>query len=79
MFDSAGLALAGELAAMDPAALDDAPLVDAICGWERLAAWAAAGQLAALAELARRRRPVPADGPSGDQGHPGLPSVSELP
>ena len=78
MFDSIGPALAAELAGVDPAALGDEPVVDAICGWERLAAWAAAGQLAALAELARRRRPVPADGPGGDQGHPGLPSVSEF-
>ena len=78
MFDSAGPALAASLAQVDPTAVDEVALVDAVCGWERLASWAAAGQLAALAELARRRPPVPAGGPGGDQGQPGLPSVSEF-
>jgi hypothetical protein len=78
VFDSAGPALAASLAQVDMTAVDEVALVDAVCGWERLASWAAAGQLAALAELARRRPPVPADGPGGDQGQPGLPSVSEF-
>ena len=78
MFDSTGPALAASLAEVDPAVIDDVVLVDAVCGWERLASWAAAGQLAALAELARRRRPGPAGDPGGDQGQPGLPSVSEF-
>jgi Domain of unknown function (DUF222) len=78
VFDSVGPALAVSLAQMDPGAVDDVVLVDAVCGWERLASWVAAGQLSALAELARRRRPGPADGPDGDRGQPGLPSVSEF-
>ena len=86
MFDSTGPALAGELAAADPGSLEDEALVDAICGWERLASWVAAGQLAAIAELARRRRPLDRDGADrggGDPGrrgpgHPGLPAVSEF-
>ncbi|MFL6128148.1 MAG: DUF222 domain-containing protein [Mycobacteriales bacterium] len=77
MFDSAGPELAASLAVVDSTTVDDAALVDALCGWERLASWAAAGQLTALAELARRRRPGPSPG-SADQGHPGLPSVSEF-
>ncbi|WP_300009964.1 DUF222 domain-containing protein, partial [Pseudonocardia sp.] len=43
-----------------PAALSDAELVDAVVGYERLAAWAAARQAAVLAEFAAR----PADHPS---------------
>jgi hypothetical protein len=83
VFDSVGPALAASLAQVDATAVDEVALVDAICGWERLASWAAAGQLAALAELARRRPPVPAGGPGGpgpggDQGQPGLPSVGEF-
>jgi len=54
--------------------LSDARLVEVICAWERLAARAAAGQFAAVAELARRRPPVD---PS-DQGQQRVPSVSEF-
>ena len=81
MFDSMGAVLAAELAAADPPGLEDEALVDAICGWERLASWVAAGQSAAIAELARRRRPLDrddADRAGGDSGHPGLPAVSEF-
>ncbi|HYT10838.1 MAG TPA: HNH endonuclease signature motif containing protein [Mycobacteriales bacterium] len=80
-------ALAQVLAASSPQDLDDSQLVDAIVGWERLAAWVAAGQLAAIAELARRRPPG-GGGPGGcggsgvdghgDAGHPGHRSVSEF-
>ncbi len=78
-------------AAPDPSEVDDAELVELIQAWERLACWAAAGQLAAIAELARRRprdladRPPGPTGPpsaggpaAGDAGHPGLPQVSEF-
>jgi hypothetical protein len=44
----------------DPAALSDAGLVDAVVGFERLAAWAAARQARLLAAFARRR---PGDDP----------------
>ena len=52
MFDSVVRSAA---AAPDPSEVDDGELVELIGAWERLAAWAAAGQLAAIAELARRR------------------------
>lgn len=58
MFDSTGSTLVAALTAVDPECLEDEALVDAICGWERLASWVAAGQLAAIAELASRRRPL---------------------
>lgn len=53
----AGPELAVLVARLDPAGLDDAALVDAAAAWERLASWAAAGQLGVLAEVARRRPP----------------------
>jgi hypothetical protein len=76
----------------EPSEVDDAELVEVIRAWERLASWAAAGQLAAIAELARRRprdlldrlperSGSPATGGRGagaDAGHPGLPQVSEF-
>jgi Domain of unknown function (DUF222) len=68
----AGPDLAASLEALQPAELTDAELLETICRWERLAAWVASGQLAAVAELARRRR---AD---GENGHPGASSVSEF-
>ena len=52
-------------------------------GWERLASWVAAGQLAVIAEFARRRPrdyvERGADGPGGhaDRGDPRVPQVSE--
>ncbi len=39
----------------DPSALSDPALVDAIVGYERLAAWAQARQARLIAELAARR------------------------
>ena len=59
MFDSLVRSAA---TAPDPSEVDDGELVELIGAWERLAAWAAAGQLAAIAELARRR---PRDSPTG--------------
>jgi hypothetical protein len=56
------------VAATTPAALTDEALIDLICDWERLVSWAQAGQLAAIAELARRR---PAE-PSGSGEGPGV-------
>jgi hypothetical protein len=63
-----------------PSELDDEDLVEAMRAWERLASWAAAGQLAAIAELARRRPRDFVDAPTGhaDAGHPGVPEVSEF-
>lgn len=40
-----------------PARLDDADLIDAIVGFDRVASWAAARQARLLVELARRRPP----------------------
>lgn len=74
MFDSV------PLAAPAPRELADDALIEAIPAWERLASRVAAGQLSAVAELARRRPRGLLDRPSGhvDAGHPGLPDVSEF-
>lgn len=61
-----------------PSDVDEEELVELIAAWERLAGYAAAGQLAAIAELARRRPRDPSGGAAGDDGHPGLPQVSEF-
>jgi hypothetical protein len=63
-----------------PAELDDVELVEIIRSWDRLASWAAAGQLAAVAELARRRPRSYVDSPAGheDAGDPLAPEVSEF-
>ena len=50
-----GPGLAGALAAVSPADVDDWDLIEVMRGWERLASWVAAGQLAVIAEFARRR------------------------
>ncbi|TDD68964.1 HNH endonuclease [Jiangella aurantiaca] len=50
----AGPELAALLAASDPSRADASDLVEAIGGWARLAAWVAAGEAAASAELASR-------------------------
>ncbi len=69
MFDSVVRTVVAPPCAAD---LDDGELVELIQAWERLASWAAAGQLAAVAELARRR-------PSGTgAGDPAVPEVSEF-
>ncbi len=63
------------------AELDDAELVSVIQFWERAASAAAAAQLAAIGELARRRpRSGAAGGPAGhsDAGDPLVPEISEF-
>ncbi len=49
------LALDLDSSTADPAVMSDAGLIDAIIGWERVAAWAQARQARLLAEFARRR------------------------
>jgi hypothetical protein len=64
-----------------PSGLDDAELVSVIQFWERVASSAAAAQLAAIAELARRRpRSFVDGGPAGhsDAGDPLVPEISEF-
>ncbi len=51
-----GPELAARLAALEPADLDEAALVEAAGAWERLGSWVAAGQARVVAELAGRRR-----------------------
>jgi hypothetical protein len=77
MFDSDVRAAA---AAPCPADVDDAELIELIQAWQRLAAWAAAGQLAAIGELAHRRPRSLLAGPGGpvDAGDPAVPQVSEF-
>ncbi|HTC70646.1 MAG TPA: hypothetical protein VK662_13840, partial [Acidothermaceae bacterium] len=57
-FDIAGMApgpeLAMRLAAIDPADLDDYDVLELIAAWDRQNSWTSAGQLAAVAEFARR-------------------------
>ena len=85
MFDGVvgGPGLAGALAAVSPADVDDWGLIEVMRGWERLASWVAAGQLAVIAEFARRRPrdyvERGADGPGGhaDRGDPRVPQISE--
>ncbi|MGI8627446.1 MAG: hypothetical protein ACR2J5_12890, partial [Geodermatophilaceae bacterium] len=50
-----GAGLAILLAGITDTAVPDAGVLDRIVGYERLAAWAAAGQARALAELTTRR------------------------
>lgn len=50
-----GPGLAAALAAVDLAGLDDGELVDVVAAWRRQASWVQAGELAAIAELGRRR------------------------
>lgn len=56
-----GAALAGLLAGFEASAADSYDLVEAAAGWARLAAWVAAKQATALAELASRPELRPAD------------------
>jgi hypothetical protein len=49
-----GADLAVALASVDTTALNDHDLVEQVKSWERLIAWATAGQLAAIADFARR-------------------------
>jgi Domain of unknown function (DUF222) len=50
-----GPALATWLSQAQPGTLDDAGLVNTITGWRKVASWAQAQELAAIAEVARRR------------------------
>jgi hypothetical protein len=50
-----GPALAAWLGQAQSATLDDAGLVNSIAGWRKLTSWAQAQELAAVAEVARRR------------------------
>jgi hypothetical protein len=50
-----GPALAGWLSGPPPAGLDDAALVSSVTGWRKVTSWAQAQELAAIAELGRRR------------------------
>ena len=58
-----GAALAHRLAQLSPADVDDATLIEAIAGYERMAAWAAANQARLITELIARRTPAPKPGP----------------
>ena len=49
-----GPGLAGWLAAADPAGLEDGALAGVAASWRRLASWAQAGELAAVAQIASR-------------------------
>ncbi|WP_157574824.1 HNH endonuclease signature motif containing protein [Jiangella muralis] len=68
---SQGPALAELLAVFDPSEADTYDLVEAAAGWARLTAWAAAGEAAALAELASRPELRP-----GASGHSSLNPVT---
>ena len=50
-----GPVLAGWLSGASPAELDDVALVSSITGWRKVTSWAQAQELAAVAELSRRR------------------------
>ena len=50
-----GPALAGWLGQAQPGQLDEAGLVNSITGWRKVTSWAQAQELAAVAELGRRR------------------------
>jgi Domain of unknown function (DUF222) len=60
-----GASLAAWLGQTEPAALDDAGLVNSIAGWRKITSWAQAQELAAVAEVARRRGAT--DDPSLDR------------
>ena len=60
-----GASLAAWLGQAEPTTLDDAGLVNSIAGWRKVTSWAQAQELAAVAEVARRRGV--ADDPSLDR------------
>jgi len=64
-----GPALAGWLSGASPAELDDAALVNSVTGWRKVTSWAQAQELAAIAELGRRRGPARLCRPSRPTGH----------
>lgn len=53
---AAGPDLAGTLAALDEAELDDFTILEVLAAWERVAAWAQAGSARVLAEMLERTR-----------------------
>ena len=61
-----GPGLAGWLACGRAAERDDAALVNSITAWRKVTSWAQAQELAAVAELARRRRVVGTGDASGE-------------
>ncbi len=54
--DAPGPDLAAALARTEPRGVGDEELIDRIGAWEKIKAWAEAGQLAEIAELTPRRR-----------------------
>jgi Domain of unknown function (DUF222) len=60
-----GASLAAWLGQAEPTALDDGGLVNSIAGWRKITSWAQAQELAAVAEVARRRGAT--DDPSLDR------------
>ena len=52
---SPGPALAAWLGQAEPGTLDEAGLVNSVTGWRKITSWAQAQELAAVAEIARRR------------------------
>lgn len=74
--DPPGPDLAGALAMWEPSSRSDDELIERIGGWERMAAWAQAQQLAEIAELTDRRRHADeleraAHAARGGRGEPG--------
>ena len=72
----AGPGLAGWLAAADPAGLEDGALAGVAASWRRLASWAQAGELAAVAQIASRsaaRDPKVTVATAGRRGSPVTP------
>ena len=64
-----GPALAAWLGQAGPGQLDEAGLVNSITGWRKLTSWAQAQELAAVAELGRRRGVM--DDPEADHDRSG--------
>lgn len=71
-----GPGLAEVLAGREVAATSDDELVAVMVGCRRLASWAQAAELAAVAELAARREPDEADGSSGRGGFEAVDEVA---
>nr|MBA3799010.1 DUF222 domain-containing protein [Geodermatophilaceae bacterium] len=74
--DLPGPGLAGALDMWEPGTRSDEDLIERIGSWEKLKAWAEAGQLAEIAELAARRRAADEreraeHAARGGQGEPG--------
>lgn len=74
--DPCGPVLAGSLAAVCDTQAGDGELIDRISGYERQAAWAAAGQVRAIAELATRRGAVGGTGELAFTYHRGDPMAT---